>query len=92
MKKYDKIAIDETGALISHYVHNRNSKFETPFLSAIPYLYEDPYKEGIGGIVAEPIVPQDKEDAERSPFSFACLPLIVKISPEFAVQPFKTIV
>ncbi|MBR6559961.1 MAG: DNA (cytosine-5-)-methyltransferase [Alistipes sp.] len=56
MKKYDKIAIDETGALISHYVHNRNSKFETPFLSAIPYLYEDPYKEGIGGIVAEPIM------------------------------------
>ncbi|MBR5334514.1 MAG: DNA (cytosine-5-)-methyltransferase [Alistipes sp.] len=56
MKKYDKIAINETGALISHYVHNRKSKFETPFLSAIPYLYEEPSSEGLGGIVAEPIM------------------------------------
>lgn len=56
MKKYDKITIDETGAIISHYIHNRNTKFEKPFKSAIPYLYENPNVEGIDNVIAEPIM------------------------------------
>lgn len=42
MKQQDnKITLDENGAVISHYIHNKNTAFATPFIKAVHTIDEN---------------------------------------------------
>lgn len=53
----NKITLDEQGAVISHYLQNRNTKFARPFQKdALPHLYDNSSQSEADGLVAEPIM------------------------------------
>ena len=57
MQHINKITLDEKGAVISHYLQNRNTKFARPFQKdALPHLYDNSSQFEADGLVAEPIM------------------------------------